>query len=209
MNVEEALLRALEEAWASYVAGSYGIGAVIIGTDGNLRSAGRNLIQSPRTLGNPLFSSPIAHAELNALGQIAGAATGSVLISTLSPCVMCTAAASAARIERVHYAGHDPGCDDLHLQPQYAGAAQPATDHAVLDRVSILAELMPLSRSMEGRGTGSRTARAYRGRNPALLNAASELAARGKGAHVLGNSIAEALEVISTHYPEVTPTRAC
>lgn len=95
---------ALQEAQAAAARGEVPVGAVIIGADGVIASAGNRTRE---------LNDPTAHAEVlairaacKALGQ--ERLSGCDLYVTLEPCPMCAAAISNARIERLYYGAADP-----------------------------------------------------------------------------------------------------
>lgn len=96
--------QALAEARAAAERGEVPVGAVIVGPDGVLATAGNRTRE---------LSDPTAHAEVLAI-RAACAALGSErlvgcdLYVTLEPCPMCAAAIAAARVARVYYGASDP-----------------------------------------------------------------------------------------------------
>ncbi|MDX6236105.1 MAG: hypothetical protein QOG10_920 [Kribbellaceae bacterium] len=196
---------AFDLAWESFSMGSYGVGGLVANSEGEVVATGRNLIASPAAGGDRLGSTPIAHAELNALASLCGLNTGETsVVSTLSPCAMCFAAISVARIPLVVYAGHDAGSDGILTQPPYAGSTPPSIFHEDLGELSALAELLPLARSIQQRGTDSRPANVYRTRNAPLLSLAKELAASAQPNLGLGQTPSDALELLRDRLPPPT-----
>ncbi|MDL2314308.1 nucleoside deaminase [Desulfovibrio sp. OttesenSCG-928-C14] len=112
----ELMALALEEARlnlgdAGGEPGEVPVGALVLGRDGRILGRGRN---------SPIRdSSPVAHAEVNALME-AGRALGNyrlygaVLVVTLEPCLMCAAAAAHARLAGVVYGAADEAAGALH-----------------------------------------------------------------------------------------------
>ncbi len=96
-------------AWDAYRGGTLPIGAVVVATDGTVlasAASGRHLKTSaPGQLAN----SKIAHAEINALAQLAtnDESPGLALYSNVEPCAMCMAAAHHAGVAAVHFAWKD------------------------------------------------------------------------------------------------------
>ena len=85
-------------------AGEIPIGAVIVDRDGQVIGRGRNRRES---------GDPLAHAELIAISEAAGAIgdwrlEGTTMIVTLEPCAMCAGALVNARIERLIFGAYDP-----------------------------------------------------------------------------------------------------
>lgn len=95
---------AIELAREAAELGEVPIGAVIVGSDGNILARAHNRVI--------LDKDPTAHAELLALRQAAAKLgnerlDGCDLYVTLEPCAMCAQACAFARIRRIYY-----GCDD-------------------------------------------------------------------------------------------------
>ena len=105
----------LEEAWTSWRAGSAGVGCVIVDESGEVRAIGRNRMLEPATEPGVLASTPLAHAEMNALASLPiGDNSGLTLYTTFEPCLMCASTILTCRIPRVHYGAADPFCDGVH-----------------------------------------------------------------------------------------------
>mgnify|MGYP005629756257 FL=1 len=95
---------AMAEAVAAGARGEVPVGAVIIGPQGVVATAGNRTRE---------LNDPTAHAEMLAIRaacQLLGQErlTGYDLYVTLEPCPMCAAAISNARIGRLYYAASDP-----------------------------------------------------------------------------------------------------
>ncbi|MFF8835622.1 nucleoside deaminase [Streptomyces sp. NPDC015130] len=106
----EAVRRCLELAYEALVAGGLAVGSVLTGPGGAVVSEGRNRAYDDGPGGGPLRGTPLAHAEMNALGA---ARTGwdlsrLSLWSTQEPCSMCTAAAAFTGVGTVRYLAPDP-----------------------------------------------------------------------------------------------------
>ncbi|MFZ5964758.1 nucleoside deaminase [Thalassococcus sp. BH17M4-6] len=95
---------ALAQARAAAARGEVPVGAVVVGPQGVVASAGNRTLE---------HRDPTAHAEVLAI-RAACAALGSErlvdhdLYVTLEPCPMCAAAISFARIRRLYYGASDP-----------------------------------------------------------------------------------------------------
>lgn len=106
---------AFRQAWAAYTAGTIPVGAVVVDPRGVIAAEARNRVYD---VGAPppgqLAGSWVAHAELNALAQIAAersiAEDGWAVYSTLEPCPLCAGAITVAFRGRitVGYASQDP-----------------------------------------------------------------------------------------------------
>jgi tRNA(adenine34) deaminase len=105
VNVDAAMLRALELAAAAQQWGDTPIGAVVLGADGEVLAEAAN--ERERR------GDPTAHAEVLAL-RAASACVGSwrldgcTLVVSLEPCTMCAGASVLARVARVVYGAEDP-----------------------------------------------------------------------------------------------------
>jgi cytidine deaminase len=95
---------ALSEARAAGARGEVPVGAVVVGPDGVVASAGNRSRE---------LNDPTAHAEVLALRAACAALgterlAGHDLYVTLEPCPMCAAAIGFARIARLYYGAADP-----------------------------------------------------------------------------------------------------
>ncbi|WP_246287992.1 tRNA adenosine(34) deaminase TadA [Desulfolutivibrio sulfoxidireducens] len=102
---ESAMDVALAEAEAAAAFGDVPVGAVVFSAEGRLLAQAGN---SPLRSGDPT-----AHAEVLALRRAAEAAgnyrlTGSILVATLEPCLMCLGAMVHARVGLLVYGAADP-----------------------------------------------------------------------------------------------------
>ncbi|GAA2824705.1 tRNA(adenine34) deaminase [Leucobacter komagatae] len=96
--------RALESAREAAAAGEIPVGAVVLGSDGEVLATGRN-----RRLTS---TDPTGHAEVIAIRGAAEAIgdrflTDCTLVVTLEPCVMCAGVILAARVPRVVFGAWD------------------------------------------------------------------------------------------------------
>jgi tRNA(adenine34) deaminase len=117
--------RALEEAARAGERGEVPVGAVIVGSGGEILASAGN-----RTLS---LRDPTAHAEMLAI-RAACAKLGSERLAgcdlyvTLEPCAMCAAAISFARIRRLYFGAADPKGGAVEHGPRIF--AQPTCHHA-------------------------------------------------------------------------------
>src|SRR6185437_6014252 len=114
-----ALVRCLELAHQSFLAGGLPVGSVIVARDGQRVSEGRNRAYDPAGGPDRLQRTPIAHAELNAL---AGVETGAELAvmtlwSSHQPCSMCAAACEFTGVGEVRFIAPDPADADAGPDP--------------------------------------------------------------------------------------------
>ena len=96
---------ALKEACAAGDRGEVPVGAVLVGTDGDVLAQAGNRTRE--------LNDPTAHAEILVIREAAKKLgserlVGTDLYVTLEPCPMCAAAISFARIDRLYYGAADP-----------------------------------------------------------------------------------------------------
>jgi tRNA(Arg) A34 adenosine deaminase TadA len=119
-ETDGALLRCLELAHESFLAGGLPVGAVIAASNGALISEGRNRAYDPAGGTDRLQRTPIAHAEMNALAAVdTGTELGGVALwSSHRPCTMCAAACAFTGIGSVAFIAPDPSDDDSQDDPR-------------------------------------------------------------------------------------------
>lgn len=98
------MARALELAREAEKNGDVPVGALVVNLDGKVIAEGFNEKEARQI--------PSAHAEILALDRAAALEKtwrleGCTLVVTLEPCVMCAAAASASRVDRVVFGASD------------------------------------------------------------------------------------------------------
>lgn len=96
--------RALDEARLARATGDVPVAALVLDADGELIGIGRNEREARQD--------PTAHAEILALRSAAAQTgdwhlTGTTLVVTLEPCLMCAGAILAARVPRVVFGAWD------------------------------------------------------------------------------------------------------
>jgi tRNA(adenine34) deaminase len=136
LDVEAAMVLALDEARAALATGDVPVGAVVLGPDGAVLGRGRNA----REAGHD----PTAHAEVVALRAAAAARgewrlEGCTLVVTLEPCTMCAGALVLARVERLVFGAWD----------EKAGAAGSLWDVVRDRRLNHRPEVVPGVRAAE------------------------------------------------------------
>ena len=149
VDLEAPFRRTLELAWASFRAGSLGIGAVITDADGAVVVEGRNRLFEHPTADAPLAGSTLAHAEIDALSKVRWrqAVEGHALWTSLEPCLQCAGAIRFAGISRVRYLCDDPICDGLHRLPEispFVAQAWPTVEGPAPNPLATLGILFPL-----------------------------------------------------------------
>ncbi|MER8037976.1 deaminase [Streptomyces hydrogenans] len=106
----EAVRRCLALAFEALTAGGLAVGAALVDATGAVRAEGRNRAYDDGPGAGPLRGTPLAHAEMNALGaaRTAWDLGGMTLWSTQEPCAMCAAAAAFTGVGAVTYLAPDP-----------------------------------------------------------------------------------------------------
>ena len=104
-------LAAFSQAWEAYITGTYPIGAAVVDPSGRLVASSRNRIKDTTAPPGEIFSTRLAHAELNALLQtertVAGDLRGLRLLATCEPCPLCLGAIVMSSIRKITYAVRD------------------------------------------------------------------------------------------------------
>ena len=99
------------QAWEAMQANTFPIGAIIVDGSGDIVAAGRNRVFENEPKPGALHGSMLAHAEMNALVDLANKgieARECELYTSLDPCPMCLGAIRMSSIRRVHVAARDP-----------------------------------------------------------------------------------------------------
>ena len=112
-QADAALVRCLELAHQSFLAGGLPVGSVIVARDSEKVSEGRNRAYDPAGGADRLQRTPIAHAEMNALADIDTGTdlSGMTLWSSHRPCMMCAAACEFTGVGAVIFIAPDPSAD--------------------------------------------------------------------------------------------------
>ncbi len=187
-RLPEHWCRAFRQAWAAYVAGTIPVGAVVVDPHEVIAAEARNRIfdadAPPR---GQLAGSWLAHAELNAIGQIdaerSRAEEGWAVYSTFEPCPLCAGAITVAFRGRitVGYACRDPIASGLRvLTDTDIGRRRQWQVQKLGGPFAVFAELLLGVYTVEARPT-SLTAARYRGApwRP-LIETAGAVLARGR-----------------------------
>ena len=113
-QADAALLRCLELAHESFLAGGLPVGSVIAARGGGTVSEGRNRAYDPAGGDDRLQRTPLAHAEMNALARIDTGTdlSGMTLWSSHRPCLMCAAACEFTGVGAVIFVAPDPSDGD-------------------------------------------------------------------------------------------------
>lgn len=100
--------RALELAWEAYVERSFPVGAVVVNAAGGIVAEGRNRMGESDAPPGRLRNTALAHAEMDALGQLPLGRYGDhALYTSLEPCLLCRSAAVMTGVGTVHFLGGD------------------------------------------------------------------------------------------------------
>lgn len=179
---------AFEEAWASFRAGNFGVGAVLteapdhpdaVDGIGPIVAAGRNRVAQTQRAPRTLSGNMMAHAEMNACAELDSYnAEGLHLYSTLEPCLMCAATAMHLRVAHVHFAAADEfyaGLDELWGKHSLTADRRSATSGPIDGPLAGFARLMPLSFTLTNFPGRSAEQRA-RATHPGLVALADRLA---------------------------------
>jgi tRNA(Arg) A34 adenosine deaminase TadA len=141
--------RALDLAWESTCAGSFGIGAVIADPAGAVRATGRNRILETDPGDDLIAGSSIAHAEMNALAKLryrAHEGDALQLFTTLQPCIQCLGAIRLSSVRDVVVLAPDPlfrGIEDIVASHDFIGRNPPTIRHLPTTPWTALALLLP------------------------------------------------------------------
>jgi tRNA(Arg) A34 adenosine deaminase TadA len=119
-EADGALVRCLELAHQSFLAGGLPVGSVITASNGERIGEGRNRAYDPPGGTDRLQRTPIAHAEMNALAAVdTGTDLGGLTLwSSHRPCAMCAAACAFTGVGIVAFIAPDPSDDDSHYDPR-------------------------------------------------------------------------------------------
>jgi len=155
---------AFEEAWASFRAGSFGVGAVLTESPdhpdavdgvGPIVTAGRNRVAQTQRAPRTLSGNMTAHAEMNAFAELdTFNAEGLHLYTTLEPCLMCAATAMQLKVAHVHFAAVDEfyaGMDELWGKHSLTAARQPAATGPFDGPLAAFARLLAMVFTLEQR----------------------------------------------------------
>ena len=146
-SLSEPWQLAFDEAWRSWCADCFGIGAVAMRAD-TVVATGRNRVMEPRSEPGVIADSFIAHAEMNALAQIPWGQRDITLYTTLEPCLMCTSAIVMCRIAEVRYAATDSlmtGLRERLRDEPFVAERWPATSGPLDGPLAAFARVLPHS----------------------------------------------------------------
>jgi tRNA(Arg) A34 adenosine deaminase TadA len=184
-RVDSAWREAFQLAWEAFAAGTIPVGAVVVEADGTILARGRNRIFETDPPPSQLANSRLAHAEVNALAQLAMGRTygDCVLYTTLEPCPLCVGAASLSRVPLVRFAAWDVysgGAGLQHVELEVARQLRVAVEGPLEGPLGVLGEALHLAFFVERRDPSNELYQTYLDLRPELLPVAERLvAARG------------------------------
>jgi tRNA(Arg) A34 adenosine deaminase TadA len=167
-------------AWEAYRAGTIPVGAVVTDGDGRIVGRGRNRTHDLTAPAGRICSSPLAHAEIDALLALSPESRyeGHTLWTTVEPCLLCMGATITAAVGSVRWAAADvyagattAHCDNPHTARLPLGGGGPLPEPVGL--VGAVLHLEPFVRNNAGGGVAT----AHRQHAPAVYEAASRLVA--------------------------------
>jgi tRNA(Arg) A34 adenosine deaminase TadA len=178
LSLEEPWRMAVTMAWEAYVGGNVGVGAVLTDPHGNVVAVGRNRGSDAEAPPGRLRSTPIAHAELDVLGQLPpGGYQDHTLWTTLESCPLCSMAIVMSNVGNVAYAASDrlwDGISGLSQLNEFIASRWPIRRGPLSGAVSVFCELLPLLWFLEHKPSGS-VIEKYRVDHPRLLAFADTL----------------------------------
>ena len=179
---------AFEEAWASFRAGNFGIGAVLTEAPdhpdavegvGPIVTAGRNRVAQTQRAPRTLSGNMMAHAEMNAFAELdTFDAEGLHLYTTLEPCLMCSATAMQLKVAHVHFAAADEfyaGMDELWGKHSVTAERRAPTTGPFDNQLAGFARLLPMMFTIKEL-PGRRAEQLARSTHPGLAALADRLA---------------------------------
>jgi tRNA(Arg) A34 adenosine deaminase TadA len=201
-RIHPAWRSAFDLAWESWCAGSLGIGAVLLDDHGDMVVGGRNRVLEERASGR-LAGSLLAHAEMDAFAALGlKTAAGMTLLTTVQPCLMCTATTIAMRTARVCFAASDPvfeGLDETLASHAYISERLPTSDQLGDPVLVAFAVFLPLANRVWSR-PGQEPRREWLVAHHAIWNCAQRLVDDGTltALQRSGASVVEAVDAVSS-----------
>jgi tRNA(Arg) A34 adenosine deaminase TadA len=195
--LEKPWQMALTLAWEAYVEGNVGVGAVLTDARRRVVAVGRNRASDRKAPPGRLRSTPIAHAELDVLGQLVpGDYRHHTLWTTLEPCPLCSIAVVTSNVGSVTFAARDrlwDGISRLAELNEFIGSRWPVRSGPVGGPVSVFSELLPLLWFLEHKPNGT-VVQKYESQHPGLLALARSLSTDAQFAGLKAHSINVALD---------------
>jgi len=188
---------ALSLAWEAYVAGNIGVGAVLTDRQAHVVAAGRNRVSDREAPPGRLRSTPIAHAELDVLGQLKpGDYRHYTLWTTLESCPLCSIAIVMSNVGSVTFAARDrlwDGISRLAELNEFIASRWPVRSGPLGGPVSVFSELLPLLWFLEHKPNGT-VVQKYESAHPRLLALARSLGTDKTFAGLKAHPVNDALD---------------
>jgi tRNA(Arg) A34 adenosine deaminase TadA len=169
---------ALTQAWEAFVGGNVGVGAVLTDPHGRVVAFGRNRASDKDAPPGRLRSTPIAHAEIDVLGQLTpGDYADHTLWTTLESCPLCCMAIVTSNVGSVAFAARDrlwAGISRLTEVSEFIARRWPVRRGPLGGPVSVFSELLPLLWFLEHKPEGT-VVKKYETDHPQLLALARSL----------------------------------
>ena len=202
LALEEPWRTAVTLAWEGYVGGNVGVGAVLTDPDGRVVAVGRNRGSDSEAPPGRLRSTPIAHAELDVLGQLR---PGRLSDATRSgprsnparsvPWPLSRATSGTLLLQQATGSGTEyPGSQNSTNSSQAVGLS--GADHSAAP-ISVFCELLPLLWFLEHKPSGSVVAK-YESQHPRLLALAGTLRKDARLIALRADSVSVALSQLWT-----------
>jgi tRNA(Arg) A34 adenosine deaminase TadA len=176
--LEEPWQIALTQAWEAHIGGNVGVGAVLTDPRRRVVAVGRNRVSDQEAPPGRLRSTPIAHAELDVLGQLmSGDYRHHTLWTTLESCPLCSMAIVMSNVGTVTFAARDrlwDGISRLTELNEFIASRWPIRRGPLGGPVSVFCELLPLLWFLEHKPSGS-VVEKYESQHPRLLALAKTL----------------------------------
>jgi tRNA(adenine34) deaminase len=186
-------------AWESFCAGDAGVGAVVVDPSGAVVASGRTRRRDRSGAPGELAGNNLAHAEVNALIKLpTGSYSDHALLTTLEPCLLCSAAARMSHLGRVEFAAADPvwrGVERLPELNPHIARRWPARVGPADGPLSQWAALLPLVTNLEAGKRGA-VVDQYWSELPQLMAVAQRIAGGGHLAALREHSLLDALEAV-------------
>lgn len=197
---------AIDLAWESTCAGSFGIGAVITNQSGEVVSTGRNRILESDPGDDVLCGTSLAHAEMNALAKLRFQGNGGdhlTLHTTLEPCLQCIGAIRMSSVDEVKVVAPDPlftGLDAIADVNEHIASNWPIVSRRPVDEWAVFSILLPTHLSSFWGTSLPRWTAAL----PATVAVADELAASNELVEAAA-AHRPARDVVAEWWPRLSP----
>ncbi|NND73469.1 MAG: nucleoside deaminase [Ilumatobacter sp.] len=195
-----------EEAWTSFCAGNFGVGAALVDpSSGETVAVGRNRVAERDRLPGLISGNMTAHAEMNAFAALDRFdARGLHLYTTLEPCLMCIGSAMQLNVAHVHFAAADEfydGMDELWAQHPLTAARRPAATGPLPGVLASFARLLPMAFTLR-HFAGRSAEQLARQRHPELATLVDEHLGDGDPTSISADgSLDEALAFLAPDLP--------